>query len=100
MHEAVKAFRPDVLWVGMTVPMQEKWVEANRAALDTRVIGSIGAVFAFYAGRIRRPAKVWRELGLEWLPRLVGGPRRLWRRMAISAPLFVGAVVADRFRRK
>lgn len=100
MHEAVNAFRPDVLWVGMTAPKQEKWVEANRAALNTRVIGSIGAVFDFYAGRIKRPAKVWRDLGLEWLPRLVGEPRRLWRRMAISAPLFVGAVVAERFRRK
>ncbi len=100
MHEAVNAFRPDVLWVGMTAPKQEKWVEANRALLDTRVIGSIGAVFDFYAGRIQRPGKVWRDLGLEWLPRLVGEPKRLWKRMAISAPLFVGAVVTDRFRRK
>lgn len=100
MHAAVNAFRPDVLWVGMTAPKQEKWVEANRAALDARVIGSIGAVFDFYAGRIKRPGAVWRKLGLEWLPRLVGEPRRLWRRMGISAPLFVGAVVADRFRRK
>ncbi|WP_162925284.1 WecB/TagA/CpsF family glycosyltransferase [Aurantiacibacter odishensis] len=100
MHEAVNGFRPDVLWVGMTAPKQEKWVEANRARLDTRVIGSIGAVFDFYAGRIQRPGKVWRDLGLEWLPRLVGEPKRLWRRMVVSAPLFVGAVVADRFRRK
>ncbi len=100
MHDAVNAFGPDVLWVGMTAPKQEKWVEANRAHLNTRVIGSIGAVFDFYAGRIQRPGKVWRNLGLEWLPRLVGEPRRLWRRMGISAPLFVGAVLADRFRRK
>lgn len=100
MHAAVNAFRPDVLWVGMTAPKQEKWVEANRPHLQTRMIGSIGAVFDFYAGRIRRPGKMWQKLGLEWLPRLVGEPRRLWRRMGISAPLFVGAVVRDRFRRK
>ncbi|WP_338242921.1 WecB/TagA/CpsF family glycosyltransferase [Aurantiacibacter hainanensis] len=100
MHAAVNAFRPDVLWVGMTAPKQEKWVEANRPHLQTRMIGSIGAVFDFYAGRIRRPGKMWQKLGLEWLPRLAGEPRRLWRRMGISAPLFVGAVVRDRFRRK
>ncbi|WAT17565.1 WecB/TagA/CpsF family glycosyltransferase [Aurantiacibacter sp. MUD11] len=100
MHAAVNAFKPDVLWVGMTAPKQEKWVEANRGKLDTKVIGSIGAVFDFYAGRIKRPAKVWRDLGLEWLPRLVGEPRRLWRRMFVSAPAFVAAVVADRVRRK
>ncbi|MFB0612677.1 WecB/TagA/CpsF family glycosyltransferase [Aurantiacibacter poecillastricola] len=100
MHRAVNTFRPDVLWVGMTAPKQEKWVEGNRAKLDTRMIGSIGAVFDFYAGRIKRPARVWRDLGLEWLPRLVGEPRRLWRRMGISAPIFVAEVVKDRFRRK
>lgn len=100
MHEVVNAFQPDVLWVGMTAPKQEKWVEANRHRLETKLIGSIGAVFDFYAGRIQRPGKVWRDLGLEWLPRLVGEPKRLWRRMVISAPLFVGAVVSDRFRRK
>ena len=100
MHAAVNAFRPDVLWVGMTAPKQEKWVEANRAQLDTKVIGSIGAVFDFYAGRIVRPSKVWRDMGLEWLPRLVGEPRRLWRRMFVSAPLFVGAVVKDKMAKR
>lgn len=100
MHAAVNAFSPDVLWVGMTAPKQEKWVEANRAQLDTRVIGSIGAVFDFYAGRIQRPAKVWRDMGLEWLPRLVGEPKRLWRRMFVSAPAFVLAVARDRLRKR
>ncbi|MCB2066072.1 MAG: WecB/TagA/CpsF family glycosyltransferase [Erythrobacter sp.] len=100
MHAAVNQFRPHVLWVGMTAPKQEKWVEANRAHLDTRLIGSIGAVFDFYAGRIQRPAKVWRDLGLEWLPRLVGEPKRLWRRMFVSAPAFVAAVVRHRLRNR
>lgn len=100
MHAAVNAFKPDVLWVGMTAPKQEKWVEANRALLDTKVIGSIGAVFDFYAGRIVRPSKIWRDMGLEWLPRLVGEPKRLWRRMFVSAPAFVFAVARDNMRKR
>jgi N-acetylglucosaminyldiphosphoundecaprenol N-acetyl-beta-D-mannosaminyltransferase len=81
--------RPDVLWVGMTAPKQEKWVYENRNKLDVPVIGSIGAVFDFFAGTVK-PSPPWvRRLGLEAAYRLVMEPRRLWRRVLISNVTFV-----------
>lgn len=85
----INAARSDVLWVGMTAPKQEKWVEANRAALDVPVVGSIGAVFDFYAGTHPRAPKFLRQAGLEWAYRLVREPRRMWKRNFVSSPLFV-----------
>ena len=93
MVAAINAARPDVLWVGMTAPKQEKWVEANRAQLDVPVIGSIGAVFDFYAGTYPRAPEWMCELGIEWLYRLIKEPRRMWRRNFISSPKFEVMVV-------
>jgi len=81
--------RPDVLWVGMTAPKQEKWVEANCYALDVPIVGSIGAVFDFYAGTHPRAPEVLRKAGLEWAYRLVREPRRMWKRNFVSSPMFV-----------
>jgi N-acetylglucosaminyldiphosphoundecaprenol N-acetyl-beta-D-mannosaminyltransferase len=89
MIAAVNAFVPDILFVGMTAPKQEKWVHAHKAQIDTRVICSIGAVFDFYAGSVRRSHSIWIKMGLEWFPRLLREPRRLWRRTFISSPLFL-----------
>jgi len=84
---------PDVLWVGMTAPKQEKWVEANRYHLHAPVIASIGAVFDFYAGLNPRAPRWVCTLGLEWLYRLLREPRRMWRRTFVSAPKFVALVI-------
>lgn len=95
-HRMVKAIndaRPDVLWVGMTAPKQEKWVEANRRQLNVAVIGSIGAVFDFYAGTYPRAPKWICDIGLEWLFRFIREPRRMWRRNFVSAPKFVWLVL-------
>jgi N-acetylglucosaminyldiphosphoundecaprenol N-acetyl-beta-D-mannosaminyltransferase len=83
---------PDVLWVGMTAPKQEKWVEANRNKLHAPVIASIGAVFDFYAGVHPRAPQWMCTLGIEWLYRMLREPRRMWRRNIISAPKFVALV--------
>jgi N-acetylglucosaminyldiphosphoundecaprenol N-acetyl-beta-D-mannosaminyltransferase len=93
----IRDARPDVLWVGMTAPKQEKWVCRNRAALETPVIGSIGAVFDFYAGTVQRAPDLVCKLGLEWLYRLVREPQRLWRRTLISAPVFLWFVMREQF---
>jgi N-acetylglucosaminyldiphosphoundecaprenol N-acetyl-beta-D-mannosaminyltransferase len=85
----INAFQPDVVFVGMTAPKQEKWSYQNRDLLNTKVIASIGAVFDFYAGTVKRPGKFWYKLGLEWLPRLLREPKRLWRRNFISTPCFL-----------
>lgn len=96
MQEAVNRFAPDILFVGMTAPKQEKWVQENRHQLQVNTIASIGAVFDFYAGTVRRPGKLWQNLGLEWFPRLLREPRRLWRRSLISAPCFLWDVLKIR----
>ena len=86
---AINDFQPDVLFIGMTAPKQEKWVRAHEHLIDARLIASVGAVFDFYAGTIKRPGKFWRRLRLEWLVRLICEPKRLWRRSFISTPLFL-----------
>lgn len=80
---------PDVLWVGMTAPKQEKWVEDNHHRLNIPVIGSVGAVFDFYAGSYSRAPQWMRKTGFEWLYRLAREPKRMWRRNFISSPMFV-----------
>ncbi|MBL0040260.1 MAG: WecB/TagA/CpsF family glycosyltransferase [Xanthomonadales bacterium] len=89
MTAAVNAARADVLWVGMTAPKQEQWLHAQWPQLEVRVAGAIGAVFDFYAGRIKRSHPLFQRLGLEWLPRLLQEPRRLWRRTFVSTPRFL-----------
>lgn len=98
MIEAVNRVKPDVLWVGMTAPKQEKWIYRNKNLLDVKFIGAVGAVFDFYAGNIKRSPSWFLNHGLEWLPRLLQEPGRLWERTLISAPLFLTRVVAERFR--
>jgi N-acetylglucosaminyldiphosphoundecaprenol N-acetyl-beta-D-mannosaminyltransferase len=98
MISSVNEAKADVLWVGMTAPKQEKWIHLNAASLNVRVIGAIGAVFDYFAGRVRRPGKAWRACGLEWLPRLLQEPRRLWRRNFISSPTFLYLAARERLR--
>lgn len=93
MVAAVNAAEPDVLWVGMTAPKQELWIQQNLGRLPTvKFAAAIGAVFDFYTGRVKRSHPLFQRLGLEWLPRLLQQPRRLWRRMFVSAPIFVWQV--------
>ena len=87
--QVIQAFNPDVLFVGMTAPKQEKWLYEHKEKVDFKVAASIGAVFDFYAGTIHRPSQFWINIHLEWLPRLLKEPKRLWRRNFISTPLFL-----------
>ena len=96
MLDAVNAAGPEVLWVGMTAPKQETWAWANRGALDARLIGPIGAVFDFFTGNVPRPGPWFQDHGLEWLPRLLRQPRRLWRRNLVSNPAFLLRVLRQR----
>ncbi len=87
--ERINRFTPDVLFIGMTAPKQEKWLYKNRDKLNFKIASSIGAVFDFYANKIVRPSNFWINMHLEWLPRFFKEPRRLWRRNFISTPLFL-----------
>ncbi|WP_299361303.1 WecB/TagA/CpsF family glycosyltransferase [Winogradskyella sp.] len=93
MCDEVNKLRPDVLFVGMTAPKQEKWVHNNKNRLEATTICSIGAVFDFYAGNIKRSSQFWISLGLEWLPRFLKEPRRLAKRNLVSTPSFIFEVL-------
>jgi N-acetylglucosaminyldiphosphoundecaprenol N-acetyl-beta-D-mannosaminyltransferase len=93
MVQVINDAKPDVLWVGMTAPKQEKWVEANRRQLNIPVIGSIGAVFDFYAGTYARAPQWVCRIGLEWAYRFILEPRRMWERNFVSTPKFLWLVL-------
>ena len=85
----IKAFDPDVLFVGLTAPKQEKWLYRNKDQLDFKIACCIGAVFDFYAGTVQRSSPFWVKHHMEWLPRLVNEPKRMWRRNFVSTPIFL-----------
>lgn len=96
MVNAINNANPDVLWVGMTAPKQEKLIFQNKDRLNVKFIGPIGAVFDFYAGTKKRSHPWFQEHGLEWLPRFVGEPKRLWKRNIVSSPLFLLHILKKR----
>ena len=98
MLDAIRAARPDVVWVGMTAPKQEKWIFENRSKLDVPFTGAIGAVFDFYAGTKARSSLFWQKLGLEWFPRFLREPRRLWERNVKSTPIFLCWIAREKIR--
>jgi N-acetylglucosaminyldiphosphoundecaprenol N-acetyl-beta-D-mannosaminyltransferase len=95
--EIINRAKPDVLWVGMTAPKQEKWIYENRDKLDVKLLGPIGAVFDFYTGNVKRSAPIYQKTGLEWLPRFLREPRRMWRRNLVSNPRFLLRIIGQRF---
>ena len=94
--DAINECRPDLLWIGMTAPKQEKWVYSHWDELDIRChCGTIGAVFDFFAGTSRRAPLWWQRHSLEWLYRLLKEPRRMWRRYIIGNALFIWNVCRE-----
>lgn len=88
--EAINQANPDLLWIGMTAPKQEKWTYAHWDELNVHChVGTIGAVFDFFAGTVERAPLWWQRHGLEWLYRLLKEPRRMWRRYIIGNALFL-----------
>lgn len=86
---AINGADPDLLWIGMTAPKQEKWAYQHWQDLSIRChVGTIGAVFDFYAGTVKRAPKWWQEHSIEWLYRLMKEPKRMWHRYVWGIPLF------------
>jgi len=81
--------RADVVWVGIGVPKQEKWMARMRERLDAPVLVGVGAAFDFHAGLIPQAPAWMQRAGLEWMFRLAQEPRRLWRRYLRYNPRFV-----------
>lgn len=92
--DAINAADPDLLWIGMTAPKQEKWTFSHWEELDIHChVGTIGAVFDFFAGTVERAPIWWQRHGLEWLYRLLKEPKRMWRRYIIGNALFLFNIV-------
>lgn len=96
MIHAVNEVEPDVLFIGMTAPKQEKWSYEHFEKLKAGHICCIGAVFDFYAGTVKRAPGWMISVGMEWFYRLIREPRRLWRRYLIGNILFVTDIVKEK----
>lgn len=93
--EMIKGAAPDVLWVGIGCPKQELWMREHKEMLNVPVMVGVGAAFDFLSG-VKPQAPVWmRDNGLEWLFRLAGEPKRLWRRYLIGNSLFIYYVLEE-----
>lgn len=98
--DAINRAAPDLLWIGMTAPKQEKWTYAHWDELDIHChTGTIGAVFDFFAGTVKRAPLWWQEHSLEWLYRLIKEPRRMWRRYIIGNMLFVKNITVEKVKK-
>jgi N-acetylglucosaminyldiphosphoundecaprenol N-acetyl-beta-D-mannosaminyltransferase len=80
---------PDVIFVGLGCPRQEKWMAALRERLRAPVLVGVGAAFDFHTGRVPQAPRWMQSAGLEWLFRLAQEPSRLWRRYLVYNPLFI-----------
>ena len=89
--EEINDSEADIVWVGIGVPKQEKWMAAMRDRLTAPVLIGVGAAFDFHAGLVPQAPPLLQNAGLEWLYRLVQEPRRLWRRYLRYNPRFVAA---------
>ena len=95
--ETINAADPDLLWIGMTAPKQEKWTYSHWNELNIHChVGTIGAVFDFFAGTVERAPIWWQRHGLEWLYRLLKEPKRMWRRYIIGNTLFLWNMLKEK----
>lgn len=98
MVQAVNSFSPDVLFIGLTAPKQEKWGANHFEELQTHHICCVGAAFDFYARTVERAPKWMIKIGLEWFYRLIREPKRNWRRYFIGNSEFIVLILKEKIR--
>lgn len=89
LQEHIRVSRPDILWVGLSTPKQEKFMAEYLPKLDVTLMVGVGAAFDFHSGRVRQAPRWMQRSGLEWFYRLCCEPRRLAKRYLRNNPLFV-----------
>jgi N-acetylglucosaminyldiphosphoundecaprenol N-acetyl-beta-D-mannosaminyltransferase len=89
----INAAEPDLVWVGLSTPKQERWMAAHVGRLQAPVLLGVGAAFDFHAGRVRQAPSWVQRSGMEWAYRLSREPRRLWRRYLRNNPAFVARIL-------
>jgi N-acetylglucosaminyldiphosphoundecaprenol N-acetyl-beta-D-mannosaminyltransferase len=97
--DAINAARPDIVWVGLSTPKQERWMAEHRERIDASVLIGVGAAFDFLTGTKRQAPQWMQRHALEWLFRLWSEPRRLWRRYAYIVPGFAFLAAGELLRR-
>jgi len=95
--QAINATRPDILLVGLGMPLQERWLMENWDRIEAKVALPVGALFDYLAGEFPRAPRWMTDHGLEWLGRLIIEPRRLWRRYLLGNPRFLWQVLKQRW---
>jgi N-acetylglucosaminyldiphosphoundecaprenol N-acetyl-beta-D-mannosaminyltransferase len=93
--DRINAARPDILWVGLGLPKQERWIHEHLDRLRVPVAIGVGAAFGFLSGRVKRAPAWMGELGFEWAYRLVVEPRKCMRRSLVEGPRFILAVMRE-----
>lgn len=93
--QRIRAAAPDIVWVGLSTPKQERWMHRFRDRLGVPVLIGVGAAFDIHAGWVPQAPAWMRENGLEWFYRLLSEPKRLWRRYLILGPQFVVLVLLE-----
>jgi N-acetylglucosaminyldiphosphoundecaprenol N-acetyl-beta-D-mannosaminyltransferase len=93
--DQVRRSSPDILWVGLSTPKQERWMYAHRRSIEVPVMLGVGAAFDMHSGRLERAPTWVQKVGLEWFYRLIAEPRRLWRRYLVIIPRAAFNVVLE-----
>jgi N-acetylglucosaminyldiphosphoundecaprenol N-acetyl-beta-D-mannosaminyltransferase len=93
--QTINEAHPDVVWVGLSTPKQERWMAAHVGQVNAAALIGVGAAFDFLSGSKRQAPRWMQRSGLEWFFRVVTEPRRLWRRYATNIPAFLGLFFAQ-----
>lgn len=95
--DLINAAKPDILWVGLGAPKQEKWMADHVGIISATTMIGVGAAFDFHSGNVKWAPAIARKLGIEWLWRLAENPKRMWRRN-LDSPVFLAKVIAQKIR--
>ena len=94
--QEINSFKPDILYVGFGMPLQERWILDNLNKIDARVFLPLGACLDFYTNTVSRGPRWLTDNGFEWATRLFTEPTRLWERYIVGNPLFLYRVFKQR----
>jgi len=93
LADEIRALRPDIIWIGLSTPKQERFMAKYLPLLDTTLMFGVGAAFDFHAGLMPQAPGWMQRSGLEWFYRLLKEPKRLWRRYLVNNPLFISRIL-------
>jgi N-acetylglucosaminyldiphosphoundecaprenol N-acetyl-beta-D-mannosaminyltransferase len=100
LKNTITALKPDLFWIGLSTPKQERFMATHLHDLNTKVMIGVGAAFDVHTGRLRDAPNWVKNLGLQWLHRLAQEPARLWKRYLLNNPRFVWRIALQLLKLK